>query len=209
MQADHRPLRADARRNRERILDVARQAFAAEGLSVPLDEIARRAHVGPGTLHRHFPTKETLFEAVVHERLRLLVERARAAHDAPDAAEALFTVIDHVVADAEAKAELIDALVGAGIEVQTTVAATAAELRHEIARLLARAQEDGTVRRDAGIAELMALLGGVLLALRRRADQSVDARRALAILRDGLRPAPPRDTSRSPGRGPNPGMPEV
>jgi AcrR family transcriptional regulator len=203
MEADDRPLRADARRNRDRILEVARRAFAAEGLSVPLDEIARRAHVGPGTLYRHFPTKEALYEAVVHERLRLLVERARAARDSPAAAGALFTVIDAVVADAEAKAELIDALVGAGVEVRTAVAATAADLHHEIALLLARAQQDGTVRREVGIAELMALLGGVLLALRRPADPGIDARRALAILHDGLRAVPSQDTTRSPGRDQN------
>ena len=58
---DASALRADARRNREAVLDAARTAFAAEGLSVPLDEIARRAGVGPGTLYRHFPTKEALF----------------------------------------------------------------------------------------------------------------------------------------------------
>jgi AcrR family transcriptional regulator len=57
------PAPADARRNRERILEAARAAFAAEGLSVPLDEIARRAGVGPGTLYRHFPTREALAEA--------------------------------------------------------------------------------------------------------------------------------------------------
>ena len=56
---------ADARRNRERILKVAFDAFAAEGLSVPVQEIARRAEVGMGTVSRHFPTKESLFEAVV------------------------------------------------------------------------------------------------------------------------------------------------
>ena len=77
-----RPLRADARRNRERILAAATAAFAAEGLSVPLDEIARRAGVGPGTLYRHFPAKETLWEAVLHDRLRRLADEAEALHDA-------------------------------------------------------------------------------------------------------------------------------
>ena len=56
-----RPLRADAARNRARVLEVAYETFAAEGLSVPIDEIARRAGVGAGTVYRHFPTKEDLF----------------------------------------------------------------------------------------------------------------------------------------------------
>ena len=73
-----RPLRADARRNRERILAAATAAFAADGLSVPLDEIARRAGVGPGTLYRHFPAKEALWEAVLHSRLERLADEAEA-----------------------------------------------------------------------------------------------------------------------------------
>ncbi|GAA2212843.1 TetR/AcrR family transcriptional regulator [Nonomuraea monospora] len=187
VQADRQPLRADARRNRQRILDAARQAFAAEGRSVPLDEIARRAKVGPGTLYRHFPTKEALFEAIIHERLRLLIEQARAACTAPDPAGALFGAIDAVVADAQAKAELIDALTGTGIDVHGSVAAMAAELRHEIARLLERAQEHGVVRRDVGIGEVMALLGGVIVALRQPGGAGLVPERALAVLRDGLR----------------------
>ena len=64
-----RPLRADAARNRARVLEVAYDTFAAEGLSVPIDEIARRAGVGAGTVYRHFPTKEDLFRAVVADRI--------------------------------------------------------------------------------------------------------------------------------------------
>src|SRR6516164_7526107 len=68
-----RPLRADAARNREKVLRAARDAFAESGYGVPLDEIAARAQVGPGTVYRHFPTKEALFEAVVTARLQDLV----------------------------------------------------------------------------------------------------------------------------------------
>ena len=72
-----RPLRADAARNRARVLEVAYETFAAEGLSVPIDEIARRAGVGAGTVYRHFPTKEDLFRAVVESRLRRVIDPAR------------------------------------------------------------------------------------------------------------------------------------
>ncbi len=59
-----KPLRADARRNRTRVLDTAEEVFATDGIAVPIDEIARRAGVGIGTVYRHFPTKEALFEAM-------------------------------------------------------------------------------------------------------------------------------------------------
>lgn len=198
VQAEQRPLRADARRNRERLLDVAREAFAAEGLSVPLDEIARRAGVGPGTLYRHFPTKEALFEAVVHTRLRHLVDQARALRDSEDPAAALFLMLDRIVADAAAKADLVDALAGAGVEVRTAVAASAADLRGEIGHLLAAAQKAGTLRDDIDTADLMTVLSGVLLALHHPATRVTDPRRTLAILRDGLRAAPSADPANRP-----------
>ena len=71
-----RPLRADAARNRARVLEVAYETFAAEGLSVPIDEIARRAGVGAGTVYRHFPTKEDLYRAVVEDRIGTSSTRA-------------------------------------------------------------------------------------------------------------------------------------
>ena len=200
MAAENRPLRADARRNRDRLLQVARQSFAAEGLSVSLDEIARRAEVGPGTLYRHFPTKEALFEAVVHERLQRLLDQARALRRADDPGTALFTIIDHVVADAVAKADLVDALATAGVDVRTTVSATAADLRSEVGHLLARAQDSGAVRGDIDIADLMAVLSGVLIALRHPANKGADPQRALAIVRDGLRSTPPGNRAVSPVR---------
>ena len=71
-------LRADAQRNRARVLEVAAEIFAAEGLSVPVHEIARRAGVGTGTVSRHFPTKEELFAAVLLDRMRQLTGQADA-----------------------------------------------------------------------------------------------------------------------------------
>src|SRR4029453_6912389 len=98
-----RTVRADARRNRARLLQVAAEAFATGGLGVPLDEIARRAGVGPGTLYPHFPAKEALFAAVVHDRLRNLVDAARALRHAGDAGAALFEFVDLLVVEAAPK----------------------------------------------------------------------------------------------------------
>jgi AcrR family transcriptional regulator len=182
-----RPLRADARRNRERILAAATAAFAADGLSVPLDEIARRAGVGPGTLYRHFPAKETLWEAVLHDRLQQLADEAEALHRATDPGEALLGFIDRLVAEAAPKRDLADALASAGTDVSATLAGTAARLREALGALLAAAQRSGSIRGDIGLAELMAILSGILFALRGRAADQPDPHRAVAVLRDGLR----------------------
>jgi AcrR family transcriptional regulator len=182
-----RPLRADARRNRARVLEAARAAFAAEGASVPLDEIARRAGVGAGTVYRHFPTKEALFEAVVHDRLRQLTEDGRALSADADPGEALFRFIERLVTEAALKRDLIDALNGAGVDITAALVSVVGELRAETGRLLARAQRAGTVRDDIDICDLMALLSGMIQATQPRPGRSIEPRRAIAVLCDGLR----------------------
>ena len=197
-----RPLRADARRNRERVLAAATAAFAAEGLSVPLDEIARRAGVGPGTLYRHFPAKEALWAAVLDSRLQRLAARQRRCTDAPDPGEALLGFIDRLVAEAAPKRDLADALASAGTDVSATLTGTATRLREAIGELLATAQRSGTIRADIGVAELMAILSGILFALRGRSGDQPDPHRAVAVLRDGLRaPAAGASHPRQPARG--------
>src|SRR3954447_10018482 len=76
--SSHRELRADARRNRERVLQAAQRLFATEGLGVSLDEIARQAGVGPGPVHRHFPAKEALYLAGATDLVERLVAQAEA-----------------------------------------------------------------------------------------------------------------------------------
>src|SRR6201993_1371971 len=97
-----RPLRADAARNRENVLRAARDAFAKFGYGVPLDQIAARAGVGPGTVYRHFPTKEALFEAVVTARVTDLVSDARARTDADDPGAAFFGFLARIAGEAAA-----------------------------------------------------------------------------------------------------------
>lgn len=183
-------VRADARRNRAHLIEVAAEAFAVGGLTVPLDEIARRAGVGPGTLYRHFPTREELFEAVVQDRLQRLVDAARMRLDSEGAGAALFAFIELLVAEAGPKKDLVDALTGAGVDVRARLAATAAELRTQLHLLLARAQRARDVRADITVADLMALISGVLRS-QHAADQpdAADPRRALAVIRDGMRAA--------------------
>src|SRR5690242_19730377 len=93
---ERRP-RADAVRNRQRVLSAAREAFAESGPAVSLDDVARRAGVGPGTVHRHFPTKDALFAAVIADRLQDLSTRASQLSGSPDPGAAFFDFF-HVLA---------------------------------------------------------------------------------------------------------------
>ncbi|HEY1552270.1 MAG TPA: helix-turn-helix domain-containing protein, partial [Kofleriaceae bacterium] len=102
-----RELRADAKRNRERVLAIAQQVFAAEGLAVPIDEIAKRAGVGIGTVYRHFPTKEALFAAIVHDRMERLIEYATSLGNAAKPGDALFAVLDRLIEDGGHKKDLV------------------------------------------------------------------------------------------------------
>jgi AcrR family transcriptional regulator len=187
-----RPQRADARRNRDRLVEVAAVAFAADGLAISLDEIARRAGVGPGTLYRHFPTKEALFEAVVHHRLAALVDCARSLQSSESPGDALLAFVDRLVIEAAPKRDLVDALASAQVQVGPAITGTAAELRAELGRLLLRAQRQGEIRADIGSADLMALVSGVLLALQSRSAEHADPELLLAVIHDGLRARPAR-----------------
>ena len=193
-----RPMRADARRNRARVLEAARAVFAEEGLAVPLDEIAARAGVGAGTVYRHFPTKEALFEAVVTDRIEALTELGRASLAAvADGAEPGATFFDYLavmVADAESKVDLAEALVGAGVELQQTTLSAAGVLRAVLGELLVGAQQAGAVRTDVDAADLHAIVGGAVAAERARVAGAVPGRLA-RMLCDGLRVAHARSGS--------------
>lgn len=176
-----RPLRADARRNREKVLRAAQEAFAEHGMGVPLDDIAGRAGVGPGTVYRHFPTKEALFEAVVAARVEDLVAEARRRADAADPGEAFLGFLGLLTDEAGVKRDLSDVLV-APLTVATSLRD---DLRAALDVLLTRAQQAGAIRPELRIDDLFTLLKGLMAAL---VDASADAReRVAAVVVDGLR----------------------
>lgn len=179
-----RALRADAKRNRERVLDVAQQVFAAEGIAVPIDEIARRAGVGIGTVYRHFPTKEALFAAIVHDKLERLVEHIASAANERDAGAAFFAVLDRMIADGAHKKDLVDALVGAGIDLRAQGKDVSARLHKALAGLLRRAQAANAVRAGITVDDVLALLAATFHAASRSGSSPA---RLFAVLRDGLR----------------------
>ena len=147
--------RADARRNRAQILAAAEIVFAEEGLGVPVDEVARRAGVGVGTLYRHFPTKEALFEAVIVHHMERLRDEARTLADSDEPGEALFLFLGFLARDVAAKRNLFEALSGAGINVKDSAGEIKEELEAAAAHLLARAQQAGQVRPDVTVPDVV------------------------------------------------------
>jgi AcrR family transcriptional regulator len=186
--------RADARRNRELILVAADAAFADEGLTVPVDEIARRAGVGTGTLYRHFPTKEALFEAVLVAHMERLVRYGQelAGGDQPD--EALFEFVSRLASEAASKRNLIDALSGAGFDIKATSSESKAAFEEVFRVLLTRAQTAGLVRKDVQPADLMGLVMGTCTAATYEQTECSQTR-MLAVVFAGLRPEPVTSTS--------------
>lgn len=184
-----RPLRADARRNRERLVQVADELFATEGLSVSLDEIARHAGVGPGTVHRHFPAKDALFAAVVVGRVERLAEHARSLADADDPGGALLGLFTRMLTEGVASNTLKAALAGTDFDLRTAAPEASDALRDAVATLLARAQQAGQIRADVTADDAMALVAGAFATLRHaQAEEDTDrAARLTAVWFDGLR----------------------
>ena len=151
-----RPMRADAARTRARVLEVAYETFAAEGIAVPIDEIARRAGVGPGTIYRHFPTKDALFEAVISDRVRVIAELGRKLL-ADEPSTALFDFLRAMVRTSLFDHGLADALERYGVDFETAAPGAEATFLGLTDELLSAAQKAGTVRKDVGTAELKAL----------------------------------------------------
>lgn len=180
-----RPMRADAARNRARVLDVAYKTFAEEGMSVPIDEIARRAGVGAGTVYRHFPTKESLFAAIAENRLQHLVDRATALTETQEPGAAFFAYLDVLIEESRSDQGLVDALAGTGFDIAAAIPAAEQQFMGLLEDLLTRAQQAGTVRCDIGVREVKTLLVGCQ-AMQRYGDDPESVQRALTVVRDGL-----------------------
>jgi AcrR family transcriptional regulator len=175
-------VRADAARNRERVLVAAREAFARYGLGVPIDDIARAAGVGAGTVHRHFPTKEALYAAVLADRIDSLVALARSYRDG----DGLFRFLAGFAEHGTGNRALAEAIARGSVDLPAELDARSARLKEAMADLLRAAQDAGTARPDITPQDLQGLLAAVHLAVERSGDLSAAAR-MLGVLADGLR----------------------
>jgi AcrR family transcriptional regulator len=182
-----RPLRRDAERNRQLILAAAREAFAEDGLAVTLDEIARRAGVGVGTVYRRFPDKEQLIDALFEERIGEVVALAEASLRCEDAWEGLVGFLEGATALHAGDRGLKEVTLSGAHGLERV--ARARQLMFPLAtRLVVRAQEQGTLRPDVEPTDLplLQLMLGSLSECAREVEPEI-WRRFLGILADGLR----------------------
>lgn len=189
--ADDRPMRSHARRNRERIVNAARDALTGTGCDISLNEIARRAGVGIGTLFRHFPSRDALLEALTYDRTVALCTEAKRLQDTEAAGDALSIwlrqLIDHVASYRGLPASLL--LAGtrgndSGLRDSYQAIDDAA------AALLLRAQSAGDVRHDLDVPALISLVGAISWLLEQNPEQTQRVDYVMTVLADGLRATP-------------------
>ncbi|MGW5723063.1 TetR/AcrR family transcriptional regulator [Amycolatopsis sp. NPDC003865] len=188
---ESKPLRADARRNRARVLEAAESVFAAKGTGAPTEEVARAAGVGIGTVFRHFPTKEALLEAVLVARLHRFADEAEAvvAADSADPGGAFFTFLAGWIEMSSEKNAYFEALTAAGVTVPKAKSEIGGRLLGALGVLLSRAQAAGAVREDLVPGELITIIIGVAKAAEYAGRDARLRDRAVTILFDGLRPS--------------------
>jgi AcrR family transcriptional regulator len=184
--ANRKP-RADAMRNRERILTVAKQEFTRSGANASLEEIAQRAGVGPGTLYRHFPTREALLVAVYRSEMEKLAAAERELAERMSPVEALQGWLLLFVDAVETKqiiAPVLNALVG---DPKKVFEASYAAIHEAIRALVKRAIRSGDIRKDLDPIDLLRALVGVAN-VATGPDWPQSARRLVDILVAGARP---------------------
>lgn len=175
--------RADARRNRERLVAAAAEVIAEAGAEASLEEIARRAGVGSATLHRHFPRRAELLEAVLRERVEALCARAEEQLTAPSAGAGLVTWLRDVVTHAATARGLGPALAGYEPDPEFSPHAM---IRDVARRLLDRAQREGSVGPGVTVDDVLVLANGIAMATESLPGAGRRADELMALVADGL-----------------------
>ncbi|MFI9011457.1 TetR/AcrR family transcriptional regulator [Actinosynnema sp. NPDC053489] len=182
--------RADARRNREKVLAAAARAFDEHGVDVSLGVIARRAGVGAGTVYRHFPGKEVLLEAVLVRQLDDLVGTARRWAVRVDPVAAFFGFLLDVVGTSHGRKHACDALTAQTSWPRPGLAAAARRFRQALDQLLRAAQRAGGVRTDVGADDVAALTVGCAAVWAAHRDRDGGPRMARLVLESLRTPSP-------------------
>jgi AcrR family transcriptional regulator len=184
--AEPAPGRADARRNREIVLRTAVRVFAEDGLEVSLGRIAHRAGVGAGTVHRHFPSKASLVEAVLAEHVEGLAAAADRWAERAAPGDALFEFLFEVIEKSAGRQRICDALTADRSWPHTVLAAATQRFGEALDRLLRKAKQAGAIRAEVQVDDLAALtVGGA--ALRSAHKSPARGARLVRLLVDGLR----------------------
>jgi AcrR family transcriptional regulator len=192
-----KPMRADACRNRERVLEAADKIFTSNGLKAQMEDVADMAGVGIGTVYRNFPTKEILIEAVVTRIFESLLEKAQGALEEPDAGTAFREFVTGM-AEVQARHRGFREEMAARIGMPVTAAKLKRSLHQTVTKLVARAQEAGAIRKDVGPADIAMLVSGLAHAVDVAGDfEPTLHQRYINIIFDGLRPL---EASPLPGR---------
>ena len=197
VQDQPRRLRADAERNRARLLDVARAAFASGQVPVTLEQIARDAGVGIGTLYRHFPTREALVEALYRQELADLCASAGDLLAALPPERALRTWMDRFAGYVRAKREMADALRAVFAAGAVTVSEAREQLAAAVQTILDAGIAAGTLRDDVRADDIVATIVGMFTATSLAGGQE-QLERMFDLLMNAVRP--PRDQDRRAGR---------
>src|SRR5215813_151353 len=186
-----RGMRADARRNYEKLLTAAAETFAEHGADdVSLEQIAKRAGVGIGTLYRHFPTRHALLEAVYSDQMEALRARADDLIATKPPAEALATWLRDLIDFARTKRMLTSALLTTVSKDSEVMTSNSRIMRGAAADILTNAQQARVVRSDADPADLMRLVHAISMTTEWAGDDNEQADRLLALVIDGLRTQP-------------------
>jgi AcrR family transcriptional regulator len=181
-------LRADAARNRERLIEVARERFSAGEETASLGDIAHMAGVGIGTLYRHFPTREALVEAVYRLELDTLAATAEDLLRLHTAFDALRLWMVRYARFVVAKRAMQEALRIAWTSRTSPVPETRARIRATLARFIGAGASDGTIRDDVEADDVTICLAGVVLMATAAPTDQDQLHRLLGLLADGLRP---------------------
>ncbi len=181
-------VRADAQRNHDKILEAAEEVFALEGVTAPIDMVAERAGVGIGTLYRHFPTKESLFEAIVTTRLSNLLASADGFTRDLDPAIALDAFLREFARQAAEKQDLFQALGQAGIDVKSKYSGLVDELADRVETLRQRAVAAGAIRGDVSSNDIMNLVVGTCHAAGHNGSDDEGLQRLVSVVIAGLQP---------------------